>query len=92
MSKDAISTIFTIEGLLILATILVGINNVDIIVNVGFYVLLPLFGLACIASLVSFFFNNTKSYRRKLILFFIFNLIVFAALAGFIYWDLGNVG
>ncbi len=91
MTSENISTLFSIEGLLLLGTLLVGFNNNELWLNSALYVLLPLFAIVLVISLFSLSLQKTLSYGHKLKLFFWFNLITVILLSAFVWWALGGI-
>jgi FtsH-binding integral membrane protein len=92
MTQENISTLFSIEGLSLLGTFLVGFNNNELWLNSAFYILLPLFVIVLTVSFFSLLSKKTLHYRRKVTVFFWFNLIMVIILATFVWWALGGIG
>ena len=86
MTSENISLLFSVQGLLLLGTFLAGFNNNEIWLNSSFYILLPLFCLVLIASFFSLFSKKHYHIRRKVIVYFLFNLVSVMLLLGFVSW------
>jgi hypothetical protein len=90
MTVDTMSLIFSMQGLLLLGTFLVGFNNHERWLWSAFYICLPLFTIVFITSFISLFLKSTLPHRKQLRRFFIFNFITLILLAGFVYWGYGG--
>jgi hypothetical protein len=90
MSRENISTLYNVEGLLLLSAFLVGFYNAEWWLPLAFYVLLPLAAIIFIISAISLPLKSTASFHRELKRFYYFNLAVLVFLMIFVWWATGG--